>query len=177
MGYSKRALWGLVVFGALIAYWAISGDEKKDPTPATRVEAPKPAMRQEPPPSVSPEAVRELNAMKPTAVDNRKIFDDYSSNEVAADKKYNGQLLEITSILHSVEKDDGGGIVLRLATRNQFVQSYAALDSARAEGDDRIVKLARGDKIVVTCVGVGLTAGIPVFGGCVLQKAFRRQPE
>ncbi len=48
---------------------------------------------------------------------------------------------------------------------------------AETKGDDRIEKLTRGDKIVVTCVGVGLTAGIPVFGGCVLQKAFRRSAE
>lgn len=114
---------------------------------------------------------------KPISVQNQKLFDDYASNEVAADKRYRGQLVEVTSILRGVEKDFTDGIVFKLGTRNPYLSTYAALETAVAEKDDRIEKLSPGDKVVLTCVCVGRNLGVPVLGGCVLQKAFRRQPE
>ncbi len=111
---------------------------------------------------------------KPLAVDNRKLFDDYGSNELAADRKYRGQILEVTSILDRVEVDETGGIVFYLTSRNPFSFTYAALETEAAKKDDRIEKLTRGDKVVVTCVCVGRKVGMPLLGGCVLKKAFRR---
>lgn len=123
-------------------------------------------------PTVQPDA-----GVKPLAVDNRRLFDDYATNEFAADKRYRNQILTVTGVLSAVETDETGGAVFRLVTRNQFLPTYAALETGPALKDDRIEKLAPGDKVIITCVGVGRHLGVPVLGGCVLQRAFRRSSE
>jgi len=115
--------------------------------------------------------------VKNLAVDNRKLFDDYNANQLSADKKYKNQILDVTAILDQLELDEEGGIVLHLVTRNPFMRTYAALETAAAKNDDRIEKLTKGDKVIITCVCVGRNQGVPVLGGCVLQKAFRSTPQ
>lgn len=113
--------------------------------------------------------------VKPIAVDNRALFDAFTANEVAANKRYKNQIVQVTGIISAVEEDEG--IVFRLATRNRFMSTYAALETAAAAKDDRIEKLTPGDRVIITCVCVGKNQGVPVLGGCVLDKAFRHPTE
>lgn len=112
----------------------------------------------------------------PIAVESRALADAFDSNEVAANRRYKGKLVRVTGILNGVDQDTEG-ITFRLAVRNPYLSTFAGLDSSAASKDDRIEKLTRGDKVIVTCVCVGRQAGTVLLGGCVLEKAFRHPSE
>jgi len=70
----------------------------------------------------------------------------------------------------SVEKGALGGVVIELEGHWPVtVRAYVA-DST----DDRIPRLARGDKVILNCVGAGRVLGTPALQPCDVASAFTR---
>lgn len=84
-------------------------------------------------------------AMKVSA---SELFQDYKSNEVAADEKYKGKMLEVTGTVHSIGKDIVNTIYVTLEGGGRFeimsVQCYFS-DKHKSEA----AQLSKGQTITV----------------------------
>ncbi|WP_302476318.1 OB-fold protein [Pandoraea communis] len=92
-----------------------------------------------------------------------KLAEDYEANEVAADIKYKGKLLEITGRVQSIDKDAFDGISIALATSNEFMPARASVDKSL---EATAAQLTKGQTITVRCKGGGLLVGSPILRNC-----------
>ena len=65
-------------------------------------------------------------------VTSSQLFNDYQANKVAADNRYKGKQLLVTGTVASVNKGPFGGLVLRLATPNQFMSAMCRMKQYRS---------------------------------------------
>lgn|GEM_PF-1619068 len=99
-------------------------------------------------------------------VSNARLFDDYQSNEVAADAMYKGKKLLVTGTVASIDKGPFGGLILRLATSNPFMSTMA--DMERSE-QSQMAQLQKGERVRVLCKGRGTVLGSPSLDDCVFK--------
>lgn len=111
-------------------------------------------------------AEQEAEPVTATPVNASDLFADYDSNEVAADKKYKGQLLEVSGTVSSIDSGLGDSAMVQLETSNQFMH-------VTAKGNDEFTSaaasLTKGQKITMICEGDGEVIGMPMLSDCVIQ--------
>jgi predicted nucleic acid-binding Zn ribbon protein len=72
-----------------------------------------------------------------------KLAEEYESNSIAADGKYNGKLLEISGVIDSIGNDITGTAYFTLETKNGYiVQCMVSKDT-----EDDLIKFKKGDSI------------------------------
>ena len=113
----------LIVFGCLFGGCVMCGvvgsANKKGSTPTSES-------------TVQQKAAGEAKAAKEketVAVSSSQLFNDYQSNEVAADNKYKGKQLLVTGTVASIDKGPFGGLVLQLAASNQFMSTITTAEN------------------------------------------------
>lgn len=140
---------GLILLGALLPDAPVpeGGEAMPAASADTSATAETPAAK-EPPPAA-------LQVAAP------KLFDDYQSNEVAADQQYKGKTLEVAGTVSGISKNAFGSIYVELRTSNEFMGIHAnGLPENVAAG------LTKGQKITVRCTGNGLLMGSPMLDDC-----------
>lgn len=100
------------------------------------------------------------------AVTAREIFSAYESNEVAADQKYKGKLLEITGKVAGIDSGFNDNAIVNLATSNEFMNLQASGDDSFTE---KAASLTKGQEVKMICRGEGEVAGFPMVGECVIN--------
>lgn len=102
-----------------------------------------------------------------------QIRRDYQSNEVTADDRYRGKIIDVTGIVKAVKKSVLGDPYVALSTSNMFEST-----DARFSAEDATVlrSFLRGDKVILRCVGNGVALGSPQIEDCVLLRHYRRAP-
>lgn len=111
-----------------------------------------------------------------------KIYSDYKSNEVAADKKYKGQYFFVSGTLSAISKDFTGDPYITLAADGYGFMTVRAdmfpeqLDkSASAENIktvpviDRVAELQSGQRVVLGCKGDGFVVMSPILRDCIIE--------
>ncbi len=101
------------------------------------------------------------------SVDNRKLWQDYEANEVAADNAYKGRPLKVTGIVASIDKDFMDDVVLHLASPNEFMNTMATM--TKSEGA-KSAALSKGNRVVLLCEGKGRVLGTPALDGCTFEQ-------
>lgn len=81
----------------------------------------------------------------------KQLYQDYEANEVAADEKMKGKLIEVSGVIESIDKDAFDNIVLHLKTGNSFA---AAMITLKDSEKDAAIKLKKGNKITVICTSM-----------------------
>lgn len=161
---TNYGLIGAIVGGGLLlmVISAAVGDPKKD-AGSTNAAAPagEPAARK--PAQASQPAKGRPAAAPAVQVEARKLFDDYQSNEVAADELYKGKELLVRGKVESIDKDFMGDIIVRLQTSNQFMSAMASMEDSEK---GRAARLAKGQSVAVRCTGRGIVIGTPSLGDC-----------
>lgn len=110
-------------------------------------------------------AEKELRASS-VVVSNMQLFSDYQANEVAADAKYKGKQLLVTGTVASIGKGPFGGLILRLATTNEFMSTMCSME--KSETSD-MAELQKGEQVRVLCKGRGMVLGSPSLDDCVFR--------
>lgn len=100
------------------------------------------------------------------AVSSSQLFNDYQANEVSADNKYKGKMLLVTGTVASIDKGPFGGLILRLATPNEFMSAMADMEKSE---QGQLAQLNKGDRVRVLCKGTGMTLGSPSLDDCVFK--------
>jgi hypothetical protein len=127
--------------------------------------------------SKSPEtnaAKASLQAAEPSAprqpsvsVDAMKLWQDYDSNEVAADNIYKGKTLRVSGTVDSIDKDAFDNMVLGLHSPNPFMHTRAKMVAADAPA---VASLAKGARVVLVCEARGRIIGSPVLDDCSFDR-------
>jgi len=102
------------------------------------------------------EAAPEASAMQ---VDIRQLLGDYEGNEVAADNRYKGNLVEVTGIVGDIKKDIMDNLYVTLGTGKQFEipQVQAFFDDSM---NNQLGSLRQGQRLTVVCTIKGLMMNV-----------------
>jgi len=128
-GTLKKILIGIaVIFVGLIALGIIVGDDKKASSSGT-----------------SQEAAPKENVI---TVGVEELCKEYAKNEIAADKKYKGNLVKITGRVDDVKKDIMDSLYVTLKRQGDFelCQPQCFFDD---EHEDQLANLNKGQKITI----------------------------
>lgn len=85
-------------------------------------------------------------------VSAREIASDYDDNEVAADQKYKGKILEVSGIVASIDSSVGDQAIVQLVGKNEF-------QTVSTQGNNDFTQYAttlkKGQNVVLICEGDG----------------------
>ena len=96
----------------------------------------------------------------------KQLWKDYQDNEVAADEKYKGNGLKVTGRVASIDKGIADGIIVRIATGNDYQSIMANMRDSEKE---RAAKLKKGDAITLLCLGGTMIIKSPVLNHCTFE--------
>ncbi len=96
-------------------------------------------------------------------VDAKKLFADYSANEVKADSMYKGKTLKVTGVVDSIESGLMDEAMLMLKSANEFEHVMATVSEAEKA---KAAELTKGQTVVVQCVSDGEIMGSPNLREC-----------
>lgn len=95
----------------------------------------------------------------------QQLYKDYEANEVAADEKMKGKLIEISGTVDSIDKDAFDNIVVHLKTGDAF---SAAMVGMKDSEKQKAIALKKGAKITATCESSSRVMGSPALRDCIL---------
>jgi putative nucleic acid binding protein len=101
------------------------------------------------------------------AVNIRSILSDYENNEVGADNKYKGNLVEVSGIVSSIKKDLMDSLYVTLGTGASFQipEIQAFFDDSM---NDQLGELRKGQRLTVVCRISGLMMNV-LAEDCVIK--------
>src|SRR5262249_51198809 len=85
----------------------------------------------------------------------------YKRNEVAADEKYRGKVLDVTGAVQRIRKDIRDVPYVELWTSNEFEPVWAYFQDPAG-----LSTLSAGRHITARCVGGNVAIGSPMLRGC-----------
>ena len=96
-------------------------------------------------------------------VSAREIASDYDDNEVAADQKYKGKILEVSGIVASIDSSVSDQAIVQLVGKNEF-------QTVSTQGNNDFTQYAttlkKGQNVVLICKGDGEVIGFPQLKNC-----------
>lgn len=181
---NRFPLWSVpvvVILGSVAIAVCVSGGPTVPPPPAPAPAAPEPiAPRTAAPAAASPVPTPAPAAVSlpspdepPVRVTPEQLRRDYDGNEVSADERYRGKMLEVTGLVRAVKKDFRDRPYVELATSNQFMSVHARFANSEV---DELKGFLRGDKLIIRCIGNNVVIGSPQLTSCVLEHHYRRRP-
>lgn len=142
----------LILFGALVN--AIGGTSQNQPSSSVSSGAPQAAVPAKEPPQ----------AIKVSASD---LMAEYDANEIAADAKYKGKLLEVSGTISDIGKDILDNPYIALKTQEAFSSVQCMLKDSEK---DRASSLAKGTQIIVQGTDGGKLLNVFVRDCVILSK-------
>lgn len=148
----KKTKIALGVGGVLVVLAALGSAGDPD---ATKAEAtPKVAEQQQP-------------ETAPTEVTAAELYSAFDKNEVAAQKRYGGQVLAVTGVIEDITLDLTNDPVVRLAGGNGPLASVSA--HFPKDATDATASLEKRQKVTVVCGKVSEVMGMPQLNDCKLR--------
>ena len=102
-----------------------------------------------------------------TGVGSIRLWLDYEANEVAADNVYKGKPVRVTGRALAVEKNLMGAATIDMVSGNAMFRTVATLTP---DDTPRAAVIAKGDTVVVQCIGAGKFFRIPILERCSLLR-------
>lgn len=169
----KPAKWAtflsyFVLAGAGLFAWRTFSEPTAAEKPAPVAETPRAEPTPEPPPApvVEPEKPKTRKGFKLSAA---TLIAAYEANEVAADEKFSGKLIEVTGVIDSISKDILGDPYVTLGSGKDFefahVQAMFPADAAK-----QLTGLRKGQTLTVQCICGGKVMNV-IGKDCVLKPA------
>jgi hypothetical protein len=93
----------------------------------------------------------------------QQLFSDYEANEVAADEKMMGRVVEVSGIVESIDKTFTDSIVISLSTSNQFMSARLHLLESEKQ---KAMALKKGANVVLVCERMRRIVGSPSGSDC-----------
>lgn len=96
-----------------------------------------------------------------------QLHADYEANEVAADERMKGKLVEVSGRVMSIEKDFTDAIVVQLRTDNQFIGARMRMDDSQKSV---AMNLQKGAQVTVVCKRMARIIGTPAGSACTFKR-------
>lgn len=107
------------------------------------------------------------NELPAIVVDASKLWNDYEANEVAADERYKGKLIQINCVVVSVDKNFLDDIVVHLKSPNPFLNISATIQSSEAA---KAAAVRKGARLTLICKGGDRIIGSPTLHDCIIKN-------
>lgn len=103
-----------------------------------------------------------------STVTAKELYSEYKENEVAADKKYKDQIIEVSGEIENIGKDIANTIYITLKTGETLGNVQVMFSD---EYEDQVAQLSKGQKVTVrgVCSGLALL-NVLVKGGILVGK-------
>ena len=109
--------------------------------------------------------VQEVQAPAAIQISATELFQNYEANEVAADRNFKGQIIEISGTVQSIDSGMGDGANVQFNVGDEY-----GLNSVTASGnesfDNFAASLSKGQTVTLRCVGGGEVIGQPFLRDC-----------
>ena len=148
--YKKWWVWG-IVFIVLVGIGS-SSDSQEKVAQTTKAETPT-------------EESKPIEAIKVTA---EKIVSDYKANQVAADAKYEGKLIEVSGIVDSIGKDILDAPYITLTTYEYAIIDHVQCMFSRSQ-EAELAAVSKGQNITLRGTVSGKLGNI-IVRGCTIVK-------
>ena len=109
-------------------------------------------------PSAEPLQEGATLAVEPVAVDAKTLSRAYRANQVAAEGRYRGRVLELRGLVDHVDRDTRGRIRIHLLVSDYHTMHALCPEEARAE----VAELLPGDQVKVLARVAGVDTGYVV---------------
>jgi len=98
----------------------------------------------------------------------QQLFTAYDENEVAADERFKGKVLEVSGTVQAINKDAFDNIVINLRTSNEFMSVHLKIvDDEKAAA----IALKKWTKVAAQCRKMSRIIGSPMGGDCRFVKS------
>lgn len=98
----------------------------------------------------------------------KELLADYESNEMAADKKYKGKVLEVTGVVNSIDSGVSDNAVVQIGSGEEY--DFMSVSAQGDEAfDEAAINISKGEKVTVTCISKGEVIGFPQLEDCVMN--------
>ncbi|WP_180036070.1 MULTISPECIES: hypothetical protein [unclassified Acinetobacter] len=108
---------------------------------------------------------QQVQAPAAIQVSASELFQNYEANEVAADRNFKGQIIEITGSVKAIDSGMGDGANVQFNVGDEY-----GLNSVTASGDESFdnfaASLSKGQTVTLRCVGGGEVIGQPFLRDC-----------
>jgi len=154
--------WILVVFGVFVGL-AVLGSLLPKPTLEEQAAMDTKALAEEKEGALKEQAktdARRANAMKVTA---SELFAAYQANEMAAQKAFEGEVLEVSGTIDGVDLDFNDDPIVKLRTQNQFMPVSVYLTDATKE---QAASYSKGQKVTLLCQDISEVLSMPQLKEC-----------
>ncbi|MBM3943751.1 MAG: hypothetical protein FJ316_12750 [SAR202 cluster bacterium] len=109
-----------------------------------------------------------VTAIPIISVSIQQLKTEYDANQIAADNKYKGQILQVTgSRVDNISRGFGGKPYVSLGTGAPF-EFWSATCHFRDEG--QVLELQRGQIVTIMARNTGMSVGTVGFEDCELVK-------
>lgn len=103
----------------------------------------------------------------------QKLYEDYGSNEQAADERYKGKTLLVSGVIDSVGNGFGDKPYLTLESGSMLRSVRARLDLAESA---KAMQLEKGQTVQIKCIGESASFGSPTLSQCKIIGVARLKP-
>lgn len=107
-----------------------------------------------------------------TEVTTDSLFDDFDSNELAANKKYKNSIIRINGRVDNVQEDIFGSPFISLKSKKAIFGVKLNLENTN---DERILDLKKGKSIDMVCYGVSFNVQVPTLKRCQFADEYARK--
>ncbi|WP_433847096.1 OB-fold protein [Acinetobacter proteolyticus] len=98
-------------------------------------------------------------------VSANQIYSDYKANEINADNKYKGKLLQVNAVVDGIHKDFKDDSYLTLTTDNSYMSIHASINNSEL---NHAAQLRKGSNVTVECKGGTMILGSPTLNNCII---------
>lgn len=153
----KAFKWVIGIFFAMgLLTIIIGGGSQKPSVESTAASGPATA-----PPPAQNKAPEQAKPVHQTTA--QQLARDYHDNEVAADEKMKGKVIEVSGSVQSIDKSFTDTIVIALRTGNEFMAARMDMDDSEK---NEAMTLKRGAKVVIRCERMARIMGSPSGSDC-----------
>lgn len=115
--------------------------------------------------SQSEESTPVEETLQTIQISAKTLFQEYEANEVAADRNYKNQTLEVSGYVNKIDSGIGDGANVHFNVGDEFgINSVVA--SGDSGFDDYAASLSKGQYISLRCEGGGEVIGQPFLNSC-----------
>ena len=119
-------------------------------------------------PAPAPAPVEPAKATPDVTVTSAVIAKDYSENEVAADAKYKGKLIEISGKIYGVDNGiTDNEMIVRLSDAQYDINDPTC--NMKASEHDKVVAFKKGQAVTLIGTGDSATLGSPQLKDCIVK--------
>lgn len=96
------------------------------------------------------------------------IYEDYTNNELSANKKYKNKYVRIKVKVDRIQEDISGDAFLS----SDIPEQFSSVAFYVKDVNDEILSLKKGDVVDLMCMGNGMVLGNPMFRNCLFTKDY-----